>query len=55
MKSLAKFLKPKQRFRFKGERIINQFIKDDRTVYHFKNKHGVFSSDFYNEEVEILK
>ena len=35
MNTKAKYLKPGQKFRFKGEKIINEFIEDDRLEMHF--------------------
>ena len=49
----AKYLKAGQKFKFKGERVINTFIKDDGLEFHYKNYKGSFSSDYYNEEVTL--
>lgn len=56
MNTQAKYLKPKQKFRFKNDKrkVVNVFLLDDRLEYHYKNFEGVFSSGFYNDEVIIL-
>lgn len=51
----ARYLMAGQKFKFKGERAINTFIKDDGLELHYKNYKGTFTSDYYNEEVTLIK
>ena len=49
-----KYLKFGDLFRFKNRKTINTFLKDDRVEIYFSNKKGNFTTDYYNEIVELL-